>query len=154
MLHIFASVLFKIKALFMGSHLCKVFRCGRRASRLFVVPNKKLLDQRSGCARTRACMHATRSSPNISWAQQLCYSFAKTSCLALPSHVYYCVHITVCDLQFFRFGLSECTDTIWLTLHQEITHIHTGVCLCVTQHLLWKVYSILYDDFKYDSLKS
>lgn len=109
---------------------CKSFRCGRRASRLFVDPNKKLLDQRYGCARTCACMRATRSSPNISWAQQLCYSFAKTSCLALPSHVYCCVHITVCDLHFFRFGLSECTDMIRLTLHQEITHIHTGVCLC------------------------
>lgn len=55
MLQIFGFVFSKIKALFMASHLCKVFRCGRRALRSFVVPKKKLLDQRYGCARTCAC---------------------------------------------------------------------------------------------------
>lgn len=153
MLHIFGSVFFKIKALFMASHLCEAFRCRRRTSRLFVVPNKSCSISVLGVPEpVRACVRQdpVQTSADLS-----------SSVTHLPKRpVWPCRHMftTVSISQFVICSSSVLAyqnaliQSDWPCIRKS--HVHTGVCLCVTQHLLWEVYSILYDDFKYDSLKS
>lgn len=68
----------------------------------------------------------TRSSSDISWAQQFCYSFAKTSCLA-GRHMFMTVAIS-------HFVIGSYSRSSWSENHDTVQYIlrwPLGRCQCV-----------------------